>query len=548
MPELTAGARKHTRRDILRLGAVGFGLVALGSACTQAPAPVATAPQPAAPPAPAAPAPAAPAASPAAASATQPSGKVVIMLGAEPQHLDLQLITINAARMVAFDNVVEGLTATDSEMKLVPSLAASWEQLEPTRMRFKLRQGVKFHNGEDFKADAVTLAIQRLNDPNLKSNVLGYVDTIASATAVDDYTVDIVTKGPDPILLRRMSYLPMMAPKALTQNPDQALEKPIGTGPYQLVEWLKGQRISLTAFGGYWGPQKPTIKDAEFQPRKEGSVRLTALKAGEAHLIDNVTPEDAATLPKEQVLTSIATETMSMRVAGKSVITSDKRIRQAMSYAIDRPTLIKEIYGGYAAPPNGQIYNPSTFGYDPTMQDYPYDLDKAKQLVKEAGAEGKELLLVGQNANRWLKDREVQEATAAMIGKTGLNVTLKLYEIAEWQKVLFEVENPVAAAVYTSIGNDLLDPDRIFAAFIKTGGRVSTYSSPELDQMIEAERAELDQNKRAELLRKLARAVHDDAMIIPLAQLNWIYGVSPKLKFTPIPNGQLPIARMTLSG
>jgi peptide/nickel transport system substrate-binding protein len=157
-------------------------------------------------------------------------------------------------------------------------------------------------------------------------------------------------------------------------------------------------------------------------------------------------------------------------------------------------------------------------------------------------------LLVGQNANRWLKDREVQEATAAMIGKTGLNVSLKLYEIAEWQKVLFEVGNPVAAAVYTSIGNDLLDPDRIFAAFIKTGGRVSTYSVPELDQMIEAERAELDQNKRAELLRKLARVVHDDAMIIPLAQLNWIYGVSPKLKFTPIPNGQLPVARMTLSG
>jgi len=558
--------RRRTRREVLRLGMLSFGALALASACAPAAPSAPSKPAESAKPAeaakpagdakPAIPTPVmpaaqntvAPAAKPAqAAPAVAAAGKLVIMTGAEPATLDLQIESAGAPRIVAFDNVMEGLVGYDEDLKLVPGLASSWEQVDATKMRFKLQQGVKFHNGETFNADAVVLAIKRLTDPDLKSGVQAFIDTVKEAVKVDDYTVDLVTTGPDPILARRMTFLPMIAPGALTSNPQSAVDKPIGTGPYQLTEWSKGQYIKLTAFDGYWGPRKPTIKEVEFRPRKEAAVRLTALKAGETQLIENVTPEDAGTLPKEQIATQFSTECMFLRPNCKAGITADKRVRQAMSLSIDRAIIAKEIMGGFAQVPNGQLYVPSTFGYDPTMKDDPFDLDKAKALIKEAGAEGKELHIVGESANRWMKDREIQEAFTAMINKTGLKVKLDLLEQGEWLKAGREVEKPPMDVWFSSAGNDLVDPDRILASYGKTGGRLSLYSNPELDKLIDAERAELNQEKRAGILKQIAKMFQDETIMIPLVQQNWIYGVSPKLKFKPLPNGQLPVAWMTLA-
>jgi peptide/nickel transport system substrate-binding protein len=556
--------RVLSRRAFLRLGVVSLGIVGLGAACapappaapTAAPAKPAEAAKPAEPQSGAAPAPkpAAPAAPAPTAAAKPPaaagpaSGKLVIMTGAEPPNLDAQIDSNNATRIVAYDNIIEGLVSYEPDMKLVPGLATSWDRIDATKTRFKLKQGVKFHNGEPFNAESVVFAVKRLNDPALNAPLLSFVDTIEQAVPVDDYTVDIVTKGPDPILPRRMTFLGMLAPKATGDNPQSAADKPIGTGPYRLTEWAKGQRILLTAVDDYHGTPKPTIKEVEFRPRKESSVRLTALKAGEAQLIDNVTPEDAATLPQEQIVSQYALECMVLRPNSTAGVTADKRVRQAMSYAIDRESIVKEIMGGFAIVPNGQLYIPSTFGYDTTMKDYPYDLDRAKALVKEAGAEGKPLTIIGNSANRWLKDREVQEALGAMLGQTGLKADFKLIEQAEWLAAGREVKNPPMDVWFTSAGNDLVDSDRIYAAYARTGGRLALYSNPEFDKLFDASRAELDEPKREALIKQMAKIVHDDAVVIPVAQAKWIYGIGPKLKFSAFPNGQLPPNWMQLTG
>ena len=563
MSNTSHAAGLRTRREFLRVAGIGLGLIGLSAACAPAPAAPTAAPakpgeaakptevaKPVAPVKPdspaamatAAPATAAPAAKPAAAS-----GKVVIMTGGEPPNLDAQLDSNNATRIVAFDNVIEALVSYDDDLKLIPALATAWERTGDTKMRFTLRQGVKFHNGEPFNAAAVVFAVTRINDPALNAPLLSFVDTLANAEAVDDYTVDITTKGPDPILPRRLTFLGYLAPKATEADPKSAADKPIGTGPYQVTEWTKGQRILLTAVDDYWGDRKPTIKEVEFRPRKESSVRLTALKAGEAHLVENVTPEDAGTLPKEQILTQYATECMVLRPNSKAGITADKRVRLAMSQALDRESIVKEIMGGFAIVPNGQLYIPSTFGYDTTMKDHVYDPEKARVLVKEAGAEGKELSIVGNSANRWLKDREVQEAFTAMITKAGLKVNLKLLEQAEWLQAGREVQNPPMDVWFTSAGNDLIDPDRILFAYVRSGGRLSLYSNPEADKLLDASRAELDTAKREGLLKQIAKIVQDDAVVLPIAQQNWIYGISPKLKFKALANGQMPALRMTLS-
>ena len=283
----------------------------------------------------------------------------------------------------------------------------------------------------------------------------------------------------------------VMAPDYLTKNsPDGATTKPMGTGPYKIAEWIKGQHLLLTANEEYWGDPKPTIKEVEFLPRAESGVRLTALKAGEAHLISNVTPEDAGTLPKEQVIAAASTETMYIRPNANRPITSDVRVRQAMQYALDRATIVKEIMGGYGSVPNGQLYNfVDVSDSILNMKDYPYDPDKAKALIKEAGAEGKTVSINGESANRWLKDREVQQVVASMLEKVGLKVDLQLREVGEWNRIGFEVQNP-PVDIHFSSGNDQVDPDRILVTYGRTGGRLSTYSNPELDKLIDASRAE----------------------------------------------------------
>jgi peptide/nickel transport system substrate-binding protein len=473
-----------------------------------------------------------------------PTGKLNIMMGTEPNSLDFHVNT--SGRIQLTDNIFEALVTRDQDMKLVPALATSWERIDPTRMRFKLQQGVKFHNGEKMTADAVALAITRINDPEMKSTLTGFIEGVKEAVPVDDYTVDMVTHGPDPLLLQRMVALPVLAPDAIRKDPKSAITKPIGTGPYRLVEWLQGQHIRLQAFDEYWGPLKPPFKDVDITSRKEASVRMTALRAGEVHLIDNISPEDAKTLPQDQVVTARASETLSIRMNVKTGITTDKRVRQAMAYAIDRESIVRDIYQGFGQMPHGQVFNDLTLGFDPDMKDYPYDLDKAKQLVKEAGAEGAEIMLTGATANRWLKDREIQEAVAAMINKTGLKVNLRLMELTEAYNYFYEIEKPVAQGSFTSPSSDLLDADRVLANYSKTGARVSLYSNPELDAMFAAERAELDNEKRAVILRQMSRHVYEEIPVLPICQPYWIYGVSPKLTFRAYPTGQIPIFRMAM--
>jgi peptide/nickel transport system substrate-binding protein len=539
--------RRLSRRQVLRLGAAGLGLIGLGAACAPAPAAPANPADTSKPGAAAQPGAAAPAAAPAAVKPAGVSGQVTLMLGLEPTTLDVQADSSSGSHIVVRDNVVETLVAFDDAMKIVPGLALSWESVEPTRTRFKLRQGVKFHNGEPFNASAITFAIKRINDPATAAAVLAFMDSIAGAEAVDDSPVDHITKTPDPILPRRLTYHGILAPKATEAAPNSPPDAPIGTGPYRLTEWTKGQRFLMTAYDEYAGERKPTIKEIVFLARKEPNVRVLALKAGEAHLIDNVSPEDAATLPKEQIFTADATECPTYRCNTKSGILTDVRIRQAMSHAVDRATIIKEIMGGFANIPNGQLYGPTTFGYDTAMRDHPFDLAKATQLIKDAGAVGKTVTVIGNTAQRWLKDREVLQAMAAMIEKTGLKIDLKLIEYAEYLKAGREVTNPPMDVWAVSVGNDFLDADRPFFAYFRTGGRLSLYNSPELDKVLDASRTELDPTKREALIRQVAKQNYEDAAIIPIAQPKWIYGINPKLKFNVLPTAQLPVNRMTLT-
>ena len=333
-----------------------------------------------------------------------------IAIGSEPTTLDPQLRDDGGERQVT-DNIFETLMTRDAAGTLGLGLAASEPVLvDPTTWEVKLREGVTFQNGEPFDAAAAAFSVNRVIDPAFNSEQSSYFNTITGAEAVDATTLRITTSGPDPILPTRLYWLKMVPPVAAAE-PGFA-EAPVGTGPYKFESWSRGSSITLVANETYWDGA-PAVPEVEFRFIPEFGTRLSSLLSGEVDLITNLLPEFVEQVPQSFAVTGV--ELPIILLSDENEPVGDVRVRQALNYAVDKEALAEALYGGYADVMQGQLLAPSYFGFNPDVQGYPYDPEKAKALLAEAGAEGAEVTLYG-TAGRWLKDRELVEAVAAVLG------------------------------------------------------------------------------------------------------------------------------------
>ena len=349
---------------------------------------------------------------------------LVIAQGADITTLDPTQAT-QIHNLNLFYNLYDALVTWDSKDigKVVPELAVSWRSVNPTTWQFKLRQGVKFHNGEPFNAEAAKFTIDRLITKGVHQ-VYGGFATIERVEVVDPYTINVVTSKPDPILVKRFAGYggQMLPPQYLKQVDwkDFAL-KPIGTGPYKFVEWVKDDRVVLEANDAYWRGA-PKIKKVVWRPIPDNFARVAALTRGEAQLITKVLPDHVAQIDKagccrvEHTLTNLVT--VYLINAQKGPLANTK-VRQALNYAVDKDKIIKELYNGYAIPIGSGIPN-TDFGFNPGIKPYPYDPAMAKKLLAEAGfAGGLEIELQSGNGIH-LNDRQLTEAVAAMLAEVGV--------------------------------------------------------------------------------------------------------------------------------
>ncbi|HZD37865.1 MAG TPA: ABC transporter substrate-binding protein, partial [Actinomycetes bacterium] len=308
-------------------------------------------------------------------NASASGGSITIAIGSEPTSLDPQLKDDGGERAVN-DNVYETLMVRSPDGKqLEPGLAAA----EPTHpggkddvWEFKLRPNIKFSNGEAFNADAVVTSVKRIIAPSFKSEQAGFFSTIIDAKKVDDLTVDVLTKGADPILPSRMYWMKMVPAKA-SSDPSFA-SKPVGTGPYLLKEWVRGDHITLERNPGYWG-DKPSISEVTYKFVAEGGTRLSGLLAGDDDLVTNLLPEDVKRAPKSAHVTGQEHPMIILNARGG--ITADPRVRQALNYAVNKDDIVQGIFGGLAKADACQILSPSFFGFNQSLQPYPYDKAKA---------------------------------------------------------------------------------------------------------------------------------------------------------------------------
>ncbi len=469
-----------------------------------------------------------------------------MMMGTEFPHLDRVVRTGSPGEPV-WENVLEPLIKLGKAGEHVPMLATKWNpSADLTKWRFNLRKGVKFHNGADFTARDVVETAKYIISVKDISDVYVRVP-VEEAVAIDDYTVDLIFKTPQPLLLINLEYF-LIYPTAIARdNREQAKTSVIGTGPYKFVSWNRGLSVQLSRFEGYWGP-KPQIGGMVLTWRGEAGVRMAALQVGEADWIDGLSPEMAKKAPQTVVRPGIDTVWMSIDESVQTnPIFADKRLRLALEYTIDRKALIA-LYGGYAIPSQAQFASPGDFGFNPGLKNRPYDLEKAKALVREAGAVGRTVVLVGMTG-RWAKDRDIAEAVAFMIEKTGLKVKLMLLpkDEADNYKKRSEAVKGFYSDLFIMATDTLLEVESRLPRLFAEGGQNFFLNDLEPTRMFKEVLAEFNIPRRGEKLAKAWAYLYEQAHYVPLFKLPLIWGVSKNLEWKPHLAGKpyLPDMRFT---
>jgi peptide/nickel transport system substrate-binding protein len=467
---------------------------------------------------------------------------IVIAIADEPSTLDPQAAEDGNERAVT-DNIYDTLLRRDPESnELVPHLATALPtQVNDTTWEFKLREGVTFTNGEPFDAEAAAFSINRVVDPNYNSAQSDFYEGITGAKAVDATTLDVTTAQNDPVFPARM-YRLKMVPPVYSKDP-AFVESPIGTGPYKFLKWDRGSQVTLTRNDDYWG-DAPPIKDVTLRFISEAGTRVAGLKAGEIQLATLLPPEQTKDVP--QVITREGLEFPVFRLKNYEGTLKNAMIRQAMNYAVDKDALAEDLFSGYATVANCQTLSDAHFGYDPDLKPYPYDPDKAKQLLKDAGYNGEQLTLLAPTG-RWLKDAETTEAVVGYLNDVGINVKPDVRPFSSYiTEFAVGVGKPQQDMGFVSASNELFDASKIETYYHKEGA-LSSYVNEDVTNALNDARSQTDPAKReADFHTALKIGCEDDPVFIFTVNLQDIYGASKDLSWKPRGDGSIYVPDMSL--
>jgi|SRR5579864_1521707 len=475
---------------------------------------------------------------------TTPSGKVVIGSTSEIIYLDPLPNTFVNDVNVLYANLYDTLFVRRADGGLGPNLAESWRLVSPTEWEFKLRRGVKFQNGEPFNAAAVKVNVDRYLQPGKFPRAPHIAKPIKSATVVDEYTVRIATPQPDPAFLENTLVWLYFVPPGYYKSVGEegTAQHPIGTGPFKFVEWVKGSHVLLDANLDYW-KGRPKFKTLEIRLIPEIATRVAALRAGEIDIAMQLTPDQIPAVEADRNLRASSAAiprsiyliiwTQSPGQGNEPL--KDQRVRQALNYAINTDSIIKNILYGQATR-IATIVPPLAFGYDPSIRPYAYDPAKAKQLLTEAGyGKGFTVDLDVPTGGNPLKPVEVGEAIAADLARVGITAHLRTLEAASY--ITFRNERKVAPIFLWNWNG--------FDAHIMLWGNAhpdfpfSFYHNPAVIKLIDEEGSMLDPQQRRPILARIQKIMVADGAFVGLYQQNEIYGVNRRIDWSAKPGGQV---------
>ena len=473
-------------------------------------------------------------------------GKLVVSSPQDPGSWDpIDTFLINWAS--AATNIFDGLTYRGPDMKIVPALATSWEELDAgKRIRFRLREGVTFHDGEAFNAEAVKFTFDRLlGDEGAKGPQRSNYVSIARVEVIDDLTVDFHLSAPDPVLLTKLAgYGAMIVPpKYITEKGDAYFNlHPVGTGPFKFISYEPKVALTLASYEDFWG-DKARLSQLEFRFIPEPATAVAELQAGR---VDVVIPPTipVAMIPTIkadddlQIISTAGPTVLALRFNTRSGITADPRVRRALIMAVDRDSIVKEILGGEAEV-IASFQGKRSFGYDPALKPLPYDPDAAKALLAEAGVAPGSTVQIDIRGND-ATFGEVTQAIAAYLSMVGVNATIQPYETNTLLNDIIP-QGKTGAMFQQGWGGWTFDYDNTAYAMYHTGERWNPYDSDaKMDAMLESQRPLTDSAERERILREIGAYAAERALEMPLYNLNAIYGINKRVKnFEPAPDNRL---------
>jgi peptide/nickel transport system substrate-binding protein len=472
---------------------------------------------------------------------------LVVAQGVDMQTGDPHKTTLTHAVNVLV-NFYDTLVGRDANLALKPGLALSWRAIDPTTWEFKLRQGVKFHNGEPFNAQAVKFSFDRMLDPKTKWPGAAALRLVKSVSVVDDATVRIATERPWPLLPRYLGYYGMIVPPTLTQSSEDALVRhPVGTGAYKFVRWVKDDRVELEANPDYWGG-KPRISRVTFRAIPNESARLAELLAGSVHLINTVPPELFKPIQDSQKAKLVEGKSLSVFYVIYNLVNiakdrplADKRVRQALNYAIDRQAILSSIMHGVGKPV-ATVCTDVMLGCDASIAAFPYDPERAKTLLREAGYPNGFDFTISTTSGAYPGDRDVTLAIADQLNKIGVRARANVTEYGVQLKTV--QARQLADDGWFTRFTDFFGVSTIipFRAFYSPGEwSLWRPGSKEFDQLIEAANAAADEAQIRDISRKVQLLFKEEAPAIALFTAPNVYGMSPDLEWTPRPDLVLPM-------
>ncbi len=524
-----------------RLRWLALLLIAIVSIAACAPAPTAT---PA--PAPAAPKPAATAAPTAApkAPAVVRGGSLRIGLNSDLTTMDPHMSTAAVDRQV-YQSIYLPLVRLEKDLTLKPELAEKFEFTDPTTLVLNLKKGVKFHDGTDFNAKAVKVNFDRMLNPDTKSPRASEIATVKEVTVVDDFTVKITLKNPDAALLAQLSDRAGMiiSPAAIDKFGKDLVTNPVGTGPFQFVEWVKNDKLVVKKFAGYFekgddGQALPYLDQVTYKPVTDATVRLTALKTNDLDIIDAVAAKDAAGLrtQKEVVFDEVpGLGYQGFSISNKKPPFDKVEVRQAFSYAVDREAIAKSVLFNTVTAGQGPIA-PGSWAYDASVNIFKRDVAKAKELLAKAGL--KAPVKISCMVTATPESQLIAQAMKEQVEEAGFEMELQSLEFG------------TALAKYNA--KDFLcwqvgwsgrpDPDGNTYGFLHSKGGLNRdeYANAKVDELMDKARAVYDQAERKKIYTDALKIAVEEVAIVylwwPQDQKTW----SPKLNgYVHVPDGML---------
>lgn len=440
--------------------------------------------------------------------------------------------------------VYEGLTRYTETFDVEPALASKWTYLTPTQVRFELRRGVKFHDGSLFTADDVLFSFQRIRHP--ASSLVIYTSGVKDVKKINDFTVELTLDGPNPVLLRNLTFVRVVskawAVKNKSENPQDfkakedsyASRQAMGTGPFKVTAWQPDQKITMVANPEWWDKARGNVTELTYLPIKSDATRVAALLSGDLDLLTDLPPQDVAKLkadPRFKVIDGTENRTIffapdvgSDEIKGSNIKGrnpfKDKRVREAMSLAIDREAIKRSLMRGLAVPA-ALMVAPNVHGHSVELDVVQKaDVARAKSLLIEAGyADGFETPLACPN-DRYINDEEICQAVVSMWARIGIKAKLSTQPMTQhsaaqqrfdlplylygWGVTTFDAQYTLQDIVHTKTGG------------VDGKGNYSRISDARIDALVQQMKVETDVPKRLGLMHEALKRTRDEYFFIPI--------------------------------